>query len=561
MPDLRWGATTNPGRVRSDNEDTFVAEPMVFAVADGMGGHQAGEIASALAASIIRDRLSNGSVSEDYAVSVVNEANAAIHGAARVDASKSGMGTTLTAIAVLQATDSMPEQLVLLNVGDSRTYRFRGGRLQRVTVDHSYVQELVATGHITIEEARTHPRRNIVTRALGIEPSVRTDMWTLPIVRGDRFVLCSDGLVDEVPDDEILDLVAAVADPQSLSEQLVELANRHGGRDNVTVVIVDVLDGAEPPDPTGEMPYDPAWATEGAGSPPIWAETDGVDAAPGATAIGEQPTAATSAATAVASGAAASAASTGSTAPTVPPPAAPLSGVTSKSGDSPASGSEPTTVEIPVTAAPTSSADSRSTVATAPAATATSDATEVASLTAPVLPPGKPTPPGKPSTPTLPAAASMPAPDVVPAPTTVAPKPRRRRLTGGLFLFIVVLAAIITVTFTLIAVHARSGYYVGFEDDTVVVFKGQPGGLLWFHPTVAQKSSVTRADLDPTLIAVINEHVTYDSAEEAAQFITDQVIPTTTTEAPTTTTTTTPETTTTAATAPGETTTTVSSGP
>lgn len=541
MPDLRWGATTNPGRVRSDNEDTFVAEPMVFAVADGMGGHQAGEVASALAASIVRDRLSNGSVSEDYAVSVVNEANAAIHGAARVDASKSGMGTTLTAIAVLQAKDSMPEQLVLLNVGDSRTYRFRSGRLQRVTVDHSYVQELVATGHITTDEARTHPRRNIVTRALGIEPTVRTDMWTLPIVRGDRFVLCSDGLVDEVPDGEILDLVASVADPQSLSEQLVELANRHGGRDNVTVVIVDVLDGAEPPDPTGEMPLDPAWATDGSGNPPIWAETDGVDAAPGATAIGEQAAVTSGAPTA---GAAAS------NAPTVPPPAAPLPGATPKPSDGPTIGSEPTTTEIPVTAAAATATatDTSNTVATAAAAGASGHAPEVAS---PILPP---------ATPTLPAATSMPAPDAVPAATTVAPKPRRRRLTGGLFLFIVVLAAIITVTFTLIAVHARSGYYVGFKGDTVVVFKGQPGGLLWFHPTVAQKSSVTRADLDPTLIAVINEHVTYDSAEEAAQFITDQVIPTTTTEAPTTTTTT-PETTTTASTAPGETTTTVSSGP
>ena len=242
MPALRWGASTSPGRVRTENEDTFVAEPLVFAVADGMGGHQAGEVASALAASIVRDRFGQGVGSEDAAVSVVAEANAAIFGASRANAAQTGMGTTLTALVVLvDETSPEPERLVLLNIGDSRTYRFRFGRLQRVTVDHSYVQELVATGHITVEEARTHPRRNIVTRALGIEPNVRADMWTLPIVRGDRFILCSDGLVDEVPDHEIVDLVAAVDEPQALAEQLVDMANRHGGRDNVTVIVADYL--------------------------------------------------------------------------------------------------------------------------------------------------------------------------------------------------------------------------------------------------------------------------------------------------------------------------------
>src|SRR3954453_1870125 len=297
MPSLRWGAATNPGRVRSENEDTFVAEPNVFAVADGMGGHQAGEGASALAASMVRDRFGAGASSEDAAASVVAEANAAIYGAARANAAHSGMGTTLTALIVLTepTRDDEPERLVLLNIGDSRTYRYRSGRLQRVTVDHSYVQELVATGHITIEEARTHPRRNIVTRALGIEPSVRADMWTLPVIRGDRFILCSDGLVDEVPDHEILDLVAAVDDPQVLADQLVEMANRHGGRDNVTVVVVDFLEGADPPDPTDEIALDPAWA-EGIEEPTIWAddlvapeppvaaETVGTDAAAGAAA-------------------------------------------------------------------------------------------------------------------------------------------------------------------------------------------------------------------------------------------------------------------------------------
>ena len=507
MAELRWGATTNPGLVRAENEDTFVAEPMVFAVADGMGGHQAGEVASALAASIVRDKLGRGATSEDQAISVVLEANAAIHGAARANAAQNGMGTTLTAIAVLLAQDNSAEQLVLLNVGDSRTYRFRAGRLQRVTVDHSYVQELVATGHITIEEARTHPRRNIVTRALGIEPNVRADMWTLPLVRGDRFVLCSDGLVDEVPDDEISALVASTEDPQRLSEQLVELANRHGGRDNVTVVVVDVLDGSDPPDPTNEMSIDPQtlddaevaiWADD-AVVPPDAASTDDE-----VTAEEEKdlPAVTQRDLTAI---------------PTLPPPAAPL---------------------------PTSSQ------ATGAAASDASDAPTM------VVADARPSASG----PVLPTAASQPviAPELksaAPAPVAPPAPRRKRRLTGGVFLFIVVLAAIITVTFTLIAVHARSGYFVGFDGDQVVVFKGQPGGVLWFDPTVAQISARTRDELDPTLIDVINQHVSYDTAEEAAAFINDQVIPTTTTEA---TTTTVAASTTTQL--PGETTTTVPTG-
>ena len=155
------------------------------------------------------------------------------------------------------------EALVLANVGDSRTYLFRHGRLRRVTVDHSYVQELVSTGHITEDEARDHPRRNIITRALGIEPEVRVDWWTLPLIRGDRFVLCSDGLVDEVADVDIASTLTIETDPQVAADRLVEKANEAGGRDNITVVVVDVLEGDDPPDPTQELDVVPVWAEAG----------------------------------------------------------------------------------------------------------------------------------------------------------------------------------------------------------------------------------------------------------------------------------------------------------
>jgi serine/threonine protein phosphatase PrpC len=242
---LRWGAATHEGRVRTENEDAFATEPMVFVVADGMGGHQAGEVASAMAVQTLRERLQRGVSSVDVVIASVIEANAAIFHSAHLDATYQGMGTTLTALAVMPADDEHRELFALVNVGDSRTYRARAGKLERVTVDHSYVQELVATGHITEMEARNHPRRNIVTRALGIEPTVRVDSWVLDIFRGDRFMLCSDGLVDEVPDHEIELIMNGVSDPQAAADELVAMAIRHGGRDNVTVIVVDVLAGLE----------------------------------------------------------------------------------------------------------------------------------------------------------------------------------------------------------------------------------------------------------------------------------------------------------------------------
>jgi protein phosphatase len=256
-----WGAATDAGRVRQGNEDSYVAEAMVFGVADGMGGHQAGEVASAIAAGTLRDRLVAGAASVDVAVATVVEANAAIFQGAHSNVEQRGMGTTLTALCVLTTPDVAP-RFALVNVGDSRTYVWRNGRLRRVSIDHSYVQELVSTGHITELEARNHPRRNIVTRALGIEPNVRVDTWVLPLVRGDRYVLCSDGLVDEVDDNQISAILATNAHPQAAADALVEAANHNGGRDNTTVVVVDVLEGADPLADTVDLELDPTWAEE-----------------------------------------------------------------------------------------------------------------------------------------------------------------------------------------------------------------------------------------------------------------------------------------------------------
>jgi protein phosphatase len=281
QPAVRWGAATDVGQVRAGNEDAFVAEPMVFGVADGMGGHQAGEVASDIAARIIRDRLGTGATNVGVVVASVVEANASIFQAAHASADHQGMGTTLTALVVLRADESNVARFALINVGDSRTYLLRNGELHRATLDHSYVQELVNTGHISEDEARAHPRRNIVTRALGIEPTVRVDTWLVPMVHGDRFILCSDGLVDEVHDDDIASIALAAADPQVAAEQLVAKANANGGRDNITVVVVDVLQGVEPTAEDAGLEPEPGWPGSDSAGTMIDADANSVMSAAG----------------------------------------------------------------------------------------------------------------------------------------------------------------------------------------------------------------------------------------------------------------------------------------
>ena len=241
---LKWGATTDVGMVRQQNEDAFHAEENLYIVADGMGGHNAGEVASALAVSTVRSGARMGIRTTDQFRELVQQANTAIYTASLDDSTQSGMGTTLTAAAVVPGEEP---RILIVNVGDSRTYLFRGGVLSRLSVDHSYVQELVNEGIITPEEARVHPRRNIVTRAMGIDRSVQVDVFSHLVRTGDRLVLCSDGLVDEVPDTDIARVLTEHTDPQETAEVLVMVANANGGRDNTTVIVLDILDDISAP--------------------------------------------------------------------------------------------------------------------------------------------------------------------------------------------------------------------------------------------------------------------------------------------------------------------------
>lgn len=239
-------AVTHVGQIREGNEDAFLCRDGLYFVADGMGGHSAGEVASDIAVTTLAELLSNvvhnGLTADDLAAAV-RHANTAILTEAMADRAKAGMGTTLTGLAV---ADAQRRRALVANVGDSRTYLWRHGELRQVTKDHSHVQSLVDRGAITRAEARVHYQRNIVLRAMGIDPELEVDVFELDIEDGDRFIVCSDGLVDEADDDAIEIAIRTSSDPDDLARALVTLANDNGGRDNVTVVVVDFNDG-----PTG----------------------------------------------------------------------------------------------------------------------------------------------------------------------------------------------------------------------------------------------------------------------------------------------------------------------
>src|SRR3954465_7787923 len=223
---------TDTGRQRHANEDSYFARSPVFAVADGMGGAQAGEVASRIAASTFerRGQVSANESAEGQLEQIAQKANREIHQLAQEDSSRAGMGTTLTAALV------RGDEVSLGHVGDSRAYLLREGQLKRLTKDHSLVEELRRQGRLTEEQAEEHPQRSIITRALGPEPSVNVDTMTFPARDGDVYLLCSDGLTTMVSDDEIRQILVEARTLRSAVNKLVEAANRGGGRDNITAV-------------------------------------------------------------------------------------------------------------------------------------------------------------------------------------------------------------------------------------------------------------------------------------------------------------------------------------
>ncbi|MDQ0617660.1 PP2C family protein-serine/threonine phosphatase [Arthrobacter globiformis] len=233
---LSYGYGTDRGLRRELNEDSYIASDPVFAVADGMGGHEAGEVASGMCVRALA-QLPQLATGERTATAGVVQQYLAIADESIRSATGSRAGTTLSGVVVVEQM-GVPYWLVM-NIGDSRTYRLNQGRLSQVSVDHSEVQELVESGEITAEEAAVHPRRHVVTRALGAGAETEADYWLLPIEEGDRVMVCSDGLNGELTDGQMLDVLSTVEDPQEAVDALIQAALRRGGRDNITVIVVD----------------------------------------------------------------------------------------------------------------------------------------------------------------------------------------------------------------------------------------------------------------------------------------------------------------------------------
>ncbi len=493
---LSWGGATHQGRVRANNQDALFAEGGLFIVADGMGGHRGGEVASQVA---VETMSGAGHDSLEALVAGTQLANQAVWEMAADRPELKGMGTTLSAMAVIG--DGNPPLLAMVNVGDSRVYRFRKGRLEQLTDDHSYVAELVRRGQINAEEAAVHPYRNMLTRAVGVGETVEVDRWVIEPESGDRYLLCSDGLVNEVEDPEIAVIVGSSDDPSEIAGRLIDKANSHGGRDNITVVVIQI-DAESPSVSSGEAGEGPPVSA----GPPTDAEGETTQAPPesGPFSTGSEGganvvTSASGAppAPAGSGGGGGGAAVAVSPEETMPPvdtgviwdiPQGPGPADTRPMGEpvpTPDAGSAPTasavTAEGPTGVAPVSA--DRSTVVIPPA---------------PVSPESQE------------PAASHRATSFWREPVTL----RLRTLVA-----LIVVVGFVFGGLAVVGWYARSSYYVAFAGDEVAIYQGRPGGVLWFDPTLEHRTGIFRDSLSPALVNEIENLHEVSSEQAAEQFV------------------------------------------
>ncbi|MBI2709779.1 MAG: serine/threonine-protein phosphatase [Actinobacteria bacterium] len=460
------GAATHVGRVRQNNEDVeLLAEPLqLYGVADGMGGHQAGEVAAAMAVAILSDRVVEGD--RESLLDAVRAANREIYSSAGEDAERRGMGTTICAVCLVQTGREPPEddEVAWVNVGDSRLYLYRDDDLLQLSTDHSLVEDLRATGQLTDEEAAVHPHRNVVTRALGIDADVQIDSGAVVPFTGDRFLLCSDGLYEELSSDQMAAALRRLADPGEAADELVRQAVEHGGRDNVTVVVVDVVDdGGRSAAASGLVD-----ATAGP-------RRDDVDRDATKVVAGAPPRPANESDDAAASGAASAAASG----------AAPGRG---------ASGAAPGRAR-----------------GSSALATATRPAASAADLerTTGRLGDARPVAPDDP-------AVAMSRRER--RRLEEADQPRPRRLTWRVAVFVLVLVAVLAVAVGAIGWFAKRTYYVAFAGANVAVYQGQPGGVLFFDPTVAERTKLQRSQLTQAEREAVAKRPRFASLADARGF-------------------------------------------
>jgi serine/threonine protein phosphatase PrpC len=363
---LRAGSATDVGKVRTSNQDQLLVTADLFAVADGMGGHAAGEVASLAAVEALRATFHQPDGTQGL-ITAAEAANRSIWDRAQDNPELRGMGTTLVAVALVSEDDE--DRLAIVNVGDSRVYLLRDGELEQLTTDHSLVQELVDDGQLSELEATVHPQRHVLTRALGVDADVSVDCLQLLPLKGDRLLLCSDGLSRELTDDQVASVLRRLADPDDAARQLVTAARTRGGNDNITVVVIDVVDDDDRAVVASEaLRSDPGLS--------------------------------------------------------IPSPLPPIGDGENVAG--PGAGGS-----------------------------------------------GRNRPFGQ----------------------SAAPAPRSRAITVRVVGFVILLLLLLGGAAFAVAWYARGSYFVGLNNAEVTIYRGRPGGLLWFEPTVLERTGVRSADV------------------------------------------------------------------
>jgi protein phosphatase len=458
---LRSGSATDVGRVRPINQDMPLERPNLYAVADGMGGHAGGEVAARIAVETLDHAFDKAPTTVGLR-EAFTEANAAIWEQSQSNTDLRGMGTTLTAMALVGGTDGQ-DVLALANVGDSRAYVLSEGDLIQVTDDHSLAEERMRHGEMTEAEAAVHPQRHILTRALGVSSEVETDMWELHLRSGDRVVLCSDGLTNEVGMDEMTDVLVSLRDPGEAARRLVEVANEHGGSDNITVIIVDVQVGGDGDDGVSVVT-------------PI---AFGAAAALGAAAANGAETAA-------------------------------AAGVAETDGSGPdASGLEEFSIDD--TLAPGAHLGFGDEPKTLAVEGPSSDEFFI-SAAVPV------------------ARTSTRVPlEAEPAAEAPSEKERRgarrrrlgipRRITFRVIAFVLLIAAVPIAAYFVLRWYAYDNWTVTLQGNQVVIMQGQPGGVLWFHPRLAERTGKTTNDIPAVSVAPVRSGVQEPSLQAAQAYV------------------------------------------
>jgi protein phosphatase len=494
---LRSGSASDVGRVRTVNQDLPLVRPDLYAVADGMGGHVGGEVAARVAVETLEQAFERVPT-VDGLREAFSEANAAVWRESQSNRDLRGMGTTLTAVALVGGPEGS-DVLALANVGDSRAYVFSGGEMTQVTDDHSLAEERMRHGEMSEEEAAVHPQRHILTRALGVSAEVEADMWELEVRTGDRVLLCSDGLTNEVGTEEIAGILGQIDDPEEAAQRLVDVANEHGGADNITVVVVDVQVGEEGDGTSAKV-------TPLGLVVPVAAATTAVPVVGPATA--EQPSETGS--------------GPGSSDPD--PRVGGQAGLSDATAMVPAVGQDETLApgsrlafgDEPATLAETGPRSDEFFVGTAASVPVARSTTRV------------PPPPGNRATEKPEGKESRGA------------RRRRlgipRRITPRVIGFVILVAAVPVAAYYVLKWYAYDNWIVTAQGDQIVVQQGQPGGVLWFHPKVVDNTGFTTGQIDPSAVGPVKAGVQRSSLQSAEVYV-SSITTTTTTTVPTTTTT------------------------